>query len=98
MYAGDTATLAAVKQKFGTPTRAGPAKITVIAPSLVVDLPGGKNPVSLLYELYSGTGLTIDDMMGYEHHMASDTPGVFVARVCIEEREFQVSLQLSLTI
>lgn len=92
MYAGDTATLAAVKQKFGTPTRAGPAKITVIAPSLVVDLPGGKNPVSLLYELYSGTGLTIDD------DLASDTPGVFVARVCIEEREFQVSLQSSLTI
>jgi len=73
--------LPTVKQKS---PRSAAAKPTVAPPNLLVDLPGGKNPVSLLHELYSGTQLTIDD------DLTSETPGIFVARVQIEERDFQV--------
>jgi len=74
--------LASVRQKF---SRAGVARPTVSMPQLLVDLPSGKNPVSLLYELYSaGADLTIDD------DMTSEIPGVFVAKVQIENQDFQV--------
>jgi len=86
VFTGDMSSLTSVKQK--SPPSA-PAKPTVTAPNLLIDLPGGKNPVSLLYELYSTTQMTIDD------DVTSEIPGVFVARVCIEDREFKVCLQLS---
>lgn len=81
------ASLAFVKQKFCTIAASAmkPSKPTVAVPHLLVDLPGGKNPVSLLYELYSaGNELTIDD------DMTSEMPGIFVARVQIEKQDFMV--------
>ena len=82
VFTGDMSSLASARQKF---SRASAPKPTVSAPHLLVDLPGGKNPVSLLYELYSASGdLTIDD------DLTSDTPGVFVAKVQIEKQDFQV--------
>jgi len=80
VFTGDMNSLPAVKQKS---SRSAATKPTVMAPNLLVDLPGGKNPVSLLYELYSQT-LTLDD------DLTSEIPGVFVARVRIEDRNFQV--------
>jgi len=76
--------LTAVKQKFSTGARAGAAQPTVTPPNLLVELPGGKNPVSLLHELYSSEELTFDDSI------ASETPGIFIARVRIENIDFQV--------
>jgi len=84
VYTGDLNSLAAVKQKFSAATRANTSRPTVAAPHLLVDLPGGKNPVSLLYELYSGTDLTFDD------DLTSETPGVFVASIRIEDQDFRV--------
>ena len=81
VFTGDMANLTSVKQKS---PHSAVAKPTVTAPNLLVDLPGGKNPVSLLYELYSGTQLSIDD------DVTSEIPGVFAARVRIEEWDFQV--------
>jgi len=78
------ASVMAVKQKFGSATRPGASRPVVSAPSLLVELPGGKNPVSLLHELYSSTELTIDD------DVPSETPGVFGAKVWIENNEFPV--------
>ena len=82
--------LPVTKQK--SPRSAAAAKPTVSVPNLLVDLPGGKNPVSMLYELYSGTQLAIDD------DLTSEVPGVFVARVRIEDRDFTVCLQSSQTL
>jgi len=78
--------MASIKQKFFTsPAAHGRASRPVIpAPNLLVDLPGGKNPLSLLHELYSGTDLMIND------DLTSETPGVFNARVRIEQQDFNV--------
>jgi len=84
VFTGDLSTLAAVKQKSSVGTRAAAAKPVVSTPNLLVNLPGGKNPVSLLHELYSGSDLTFDD------DMLPETPGIFVAKVHIENRDFQV--------
>ena len=84
VYAGDMSSLTAVKQKFSTGARAGASKPVVLAPNLLVEIPGGKNPVSLLHELYSSTELTMDD------DVPSETPGVFLVRVRIENNDFQV--------
>ena len=76
--------LTPVKRKLPAGIRAGATRPVVSAPNLLVDLPGGKNPVSLLHELYSlSTELTIEDLI-------SETPGVFVANVRIENQDFQV--------
>ena len=83
VFAGDMSSLTAVKQKF-TGARAGAAHPTVTPPNLLVEIPGGKNPVSLLHELYSTEELTFDDSV------ASERPGVFIAKVQIENCDFQV--------
>jgi len=84
VYAGDMASLSAVRQKFSTGTRAGSKRPAVTAPNLLFEIPGGKNPLSLIHELYSSSELAVDD------DLTSETPGVFVARVQIENNEFQV--------
>jgi len=82
VFTGDMSSLPVVKQQKSP--RSAATKPVVTAPNLVVDLPGGKNPVSLLYELYSGTEMSIDD------DLTSEIPGIFAAKVRIEERDFQV--------
>jgi len=73
-----------VKQKFFTPGRSTGARPIVTPPNLLFEIPGGKNPVSLLHELYSTSELTIDD------EVTSETPGIFLAKVRIENSDFQV--------
>jgi len=52
--------------------------------NLLVDLPAGKNPVSMLHELYGSSEIAIND------DVASETPGIFIASVCVEQQNFQV--------
>jgi len=78
------ASLSTVKQKFFISGRSTGTKPVVAAPNLLFEIPGGKNPVSLLHELYSSSELTFDD------EVTSEMPGIFVAKVRIENSEFQV--------
>jgi len=87
-FTGDVNSLPIAKPKSSGPAGPAAAKPVVTAPNLMVELPGGKNPVSLLHELYPAEALAVDDM-------APETPGIFVSRVRIEERDFEVSDELA---